>query len=232
MKQKVKEKIEKHINVWYLITIIIIIVTIVLFFVLRSIDKQNKAFVFNEHLDDTAISVGTTDISLREAAYYIIIMESSVNETAMQYNENSPFYYWNIYMNDGKDKSNFLRTQAKEEVINICIRDEIYYQEAKKTGVVLDEEEVKKCTDDANIQERALTGKQIDVTKYEYRDVYKAINKIYIIKKYISMLMDEGYTEEELELDGDYYEKLKANYDIDIKEEIWNEITLGELTVN
>lgn len=231
MIEKIKLGIQQHMSIWYLIPILIIIGSITAFFVIDAQRRVRNEFVFNEHLGEMAFMVNDTEITLREAAYYILVIESNVNATALEYNENNPVAYWNIYLNDGEN-SNFLRDQAKEDTMNACIRDGIYYNEALSAGIELSDEEEKECSDNAYEQEKTLTGKQQQVTGYDYGDMYEMLRKIAINKKYMSILMDEGYTEEQLDVGGEYYEELKMKYEIEVNEELWENVNLGRLTIN
>ncbi len=226
-----KKKKNKDLSKWYLIAIVAIIVSIVAFAVIRSENKKNNAFVFQENLDENVITIDDTNIKLKEAAYYIMVIESNVNEFALEYDTKNPYAYWNLYLNDGTN-SNFLRVEAKQNALDACIRDGIYYEEAKKQGIKLDEKEKKQCGEDAESQFNVLTGKQQQVTSYKLADMYSIIVKIAIIKKYMSILMDEGYTEEELDFGGDYYEDVKSGYNVEINNDIWDEVNLGKLTIN
>ena len=226
-----KKKKTKDLSKWYLIAIVAIIISVAAFFGIRSENKKNNAFVFQDNLEENVITIDDTNIKLKEAAYYIMVIESNVNEFAIEYNTENPFAYWNVYLNNVTN-SNFLRTEAKQNALDACIRDGIYYKEAMKKGIELDEKEKKQCTEDANSQYKILTGKQQQVTSYELSDMYRIILKIAIIKKYMSILMDEGYTEEELDFGGEYYEDVKSGYNIEINNDIWDEVKLGKLTIN
>ncbi len=229
---RIRENIEKHLNIWYAGILVIILLAILSFIYISSDNREYNKFKFNENLDKMAFEINDTTITLKEAAYYILVIESNINAVAIQYDSDNPRAYWNIYMNDGGNRSNFLSGQAKEDAMAACIRDGIYYIEAQKAGIELSEEEGKQCIEDALSQEKLLTGKQLEVTRYEYEDMYYIIKKIAIIKKYMAVLMEEGYSEEELDVGGEYYEELKESYDIVINDEIWEEISLGELTIN
>ena len=230
MIKKIKESMRKNTVNWCVITIFIIVLS-VLAFVYLSSDKRIE-FVFSEHLDETAFEINGECITLKYAAYYLMVIETNVNEAALEYNADNPIEYWNLYLNDGKEESNFLRTQAKQDAMDACIRDVIYYNEALTEGIVLDRSEEKECSKDAYEQERLLTGKQVNVTEYDNSDLYDAIRRTAIIKKYMTKLMDEGYSEEELDVGGEYYQKIKEQYDVKVNDDLWEKITLGELTIN
>lgn len=229
---RIRKSIQKHLNVWYAVTVCIIILAILTIIYMTSGNREYNKFNFTESLDETAFEINDTKITLKEAAYYIMVIESNVHGAAIEYNTNNPREYWNVYLNDGEGNSNFLSGQAKEDAMNACIRDGIYYIEALNAGITLSDEEKKQCAEDASEEEKLLTGKQVQVTQYEYKDMYHIIEKIALVKKYVNTLMEKGYTAEQLDFGGEYYEELKKGYDVKINEEMWENISLGKLTIN
>lgn len=226
---KIKQSMEKHLDWWTAGTVAVIFLCILGFIYIK---QGTGKFDYSEHLDETAFEINDSRITLKEASYYVMVIESNVNGFAVQYNEKDPKRYWNIYLNNGENKSNFLSSQAKEDMKAACIRDAIYYMEAENAGISLSEQEKSDVMDDAYDQEKLMTGKMIEVTGYDYKDLYKALEKIATVKKYINTLMENGYTEEQLDVGGEYYEKLKNSYNVWENEDMWEKITLGTITVN
>lgn len=226
---KIKKSMEKHLDAWIMGTVVVIFLCILGF---MYVNQGRGEFVYSEHLEDTAFKVNDTEVTLKEASYYVMVIESNINGAALQYNANDPQRYWNIYMNAGENKSNFLREQAKEDMMSFCVRDNVYYNEAVKAGITLSEDEKSEVMDDAYEQQKLLTGKMLEVTGYEYSDLCKILEKIAIVKKYVNTLMEKGYTEEQLDVGGEYYEELKNGYSIWENEDIWDEVKLGSVTIN
>lgn len=214
---------------WYLAAVIIIVMCIMGFLYLS---QGRGEFIYQEHLQDAAFKVNGQEITLKEASYYIMVIESNVNGFAVQYDAGFPKRYWNVYLNDGGNRSNFLNDQAEEDTKKACIRDAIYYNEAVNAGIELDASEEKKVMEDAFEQESLMTGKMLEKTRYEYSDLCDAIRRIAIIKKYMTELMKRGYTQDELDFGGSYYESVEKGYDIWTNDELWDEITLGSVTIN
>ena len=46
------------------------------------------------------------------------------------------------------------------------------------------------------------------------------------------MLSENGYTNEELELKGTYYEKLREQYSISVNEKLWDKVKFGNITLD
>ena len=226
---RIKKNMEKNLDKWIMATIVVIFLCILGFMYVNS---GRGEFIYNEHLEDAAFKVNEREITLKEASYYVMVIESNINEAALQYNVNNPKRYWNIYMNDGENRSNFLCDQAEEDMKASCVRDAIYYMEAQNAGVKLSKQEQSDVMDDAYEQEKLMTGKMLEVTGYEYSDLYQIMEKIAIVKKYLNTLMEKGYTEEQLDVGGEYYEELKSGYSVWVNEDMWEKITLGSVTVN
>lgn len=193
-------------------------------------NKRNE-FIFNEHLDDVVLKVSddsnVVEISFQELAYYIINVEGDINDMAHQYNSDNLNAYWNVKLGKGVYTT---RQYAKELVIDKCVMDNIYYIEAMKNNITLTEEEEKLASEDARLILKNLTSRQMDVADYDYEDLYNLMVKLYITSKYVNTLSKDGYTMEELELKGSYYEKLKKNYSYKV-DDLWEQVKLGNLTV-
>ena len=216
------------------IIIVICVVTIVLslcaFFCIYYSNKKTE-FVYNEHLKDIALEVSddesVMEITFQEIAYYIINVEGDIDDMAHQFNSDNLNAYWNIKLDKGLYTT---RKYAKDLVIDKCVMDNIYYIEAIKNGIELTEEEEKLAGEDARLILKNLSARQMDVTDYAYEDLFKIMEKLYITSKYVNTLLIDGYTMEELELKGSYYEEIKKGYSYKI-DDLWEQVKLGNLTV-
>lgn len=216
------------------IIIVICVVTLVLslcaFFCIYYSNK-NKEFVYNQHLKDIVLEVYDTEssmeISFQELAYYIINVEGDIDDMAHQYNSDNLNAYWNVKLGKGIYTT---RQYAKDLVIDKCVMDNIYYIEAIKNDIQLTEEENKMASEDARLILKNLSARQMDVADYTYEDLYKIMEKLYITSKYVNSLLKDGYTMEELELKGSYYEEVKKKYSYKV-DELWEEVKLGNLTI-
>lgn len=247
-------KIESRI---ILICILVIIFSILAFFIIRAINKTNNVFIFNEHLADVIVTYDTKNTSsinvdsnstdshnndsdnsdysnengiltLKDISYYVLVMEASVNHCAELYNPNNINSYWNIYINN-----TFVKSLAKENSLEICIRDNIYYEEALKNNITLNDNELSIVEEETSFIYGNLTGKQFDATELDKEDIYNARYKITMATKYITTLIEnKAYSEEDLNTEGDYYKTLYDEYNISIDKSIWNEVKLGNITVN
>ncbi len=193
--------------------------------------KKNKEFIYNEHLDEVVVTVSDDDykvkVTMQELVYYIINVEGDIDDMAHQFNSDNLNAYWNVKLGKGLYTT---RKYAKDLVIDKCVMDNIYYIEALKAGVTLTEEEENLAGEDAHLILKNLTSRQMDVADFDYEDLYKIMEKLYITSKYVNTLSKDGYDMEELDVEGSYYKKLKKNYSYKV-EDIWDKVKLGNLTV-
>jgi hypothetical protein len=222
-----EEKKGKIAQIVVAVCLIIILVCIGAFFAITSIINHNNKFDYQESLGDTAITVGEEEISLKEVSYYILVAETTYNEAAHIYNSDNLDSFWNININH-----KYFKQTAKESVINACIRDNVYYQQAREEGYALsmaEEEEVdKKAVEEMN----KITDNQREITQYTLNDMKVVLKKIKFAKDYVADLMQDGYTEEQLDTGGSKYEEIASNYKVKQNDNIWKNITLGTVTIN
>lgn len=228
---KINECIEKNKPAWCAVSCFIIIVSVMFLVYLNSEGYEGNRFRFEEHLEDTALTVGEKNITLKQASYYIIVIESNLNEQAKAFDSENPLKYWNTPLNNGS-RAGYLSEQAKVDTIEACIRDAIYFEEAKNANIELTKEELEECEKDAISQEKNLSAQAVSVTGYDYKDVYDAVYRTHILEKYMGILMSEGYTEEELDVEGEYYTNVRNMYDVSVNDGLWKEVVLGQITVN
>ncbi len=77
-----------------------------------------------------------------------------------------------------------------------------------------------------------MTDWQMKLTDYQMSDMVNVLTKIAYSRKYAENLMAEGYTAQELDVDGSKYEEIKKDYTFSVNQKIWKNITLGKVTIN
>ena len=216
------------------IIIIVCVVTIILSIcaiLCIYYSNKNKEFIYNEHLDEVAVTVKggehTVEVTMQELVFYIINVEGDIDDMAHQYNSDNLNAYWNVKLGKGLYTT---RKFAKDFVIDKCVMDNIYYIEAIRNDITLTEEEKALASEDVRLILKNLTSRQMDVADYDYDDLYKIMEKLYITSKYVNTLSKDGYSMDELNVNGSYYEKLKKKYSYKVAD-IWDEVKLGNLTV-
>ncbi|MCI8718771.1 MAG: hypothetical protein K1W19_09920 [Lachnospiraceae bacterium] len=230
---KIKNMIEKDTVKPRIKNIIVSICTIVIIsciaaFALITVNLLSKEeFSYADSLNDTVLTVEKENISLKEISYYILVAETNYNEAANIYNEDNPHAFWNIALN-----MKYFRNRIKQSVIDACTRDNVYYQQALKEGYTLKEEELQEIRDKALEEISKMTDWQMKITDYQMSDMVNVLTKIAYSRKYAENLMAEGYTAQELDVDGSKYEEIKKDYAVSINQKIWKNITLGKVTIN
>lgn len=197
--------------------------------------NKNKDFEYNKHLEERVITISSkdnsvekTEVNLQEMAYYIINVEGDINYMAYQYDSDHPDKYWLLRIEATYDMKDY----AKDLAFDACVRNYVYYMEAMKAGMELTENEIKLAADDTKTIMRNLTGKQMDMSDFSEETLYSLEKKLYLATKYVNTLTIGGYTVQELELGGSYYEELLKKYDIEINNEIWDLVELGGLSID
>lgn len=213
--------------------ILCIAVTICVFLFIYY-DNKNKKFQYNEHLDEQALTIshktedmGEVSVNLQEMAYYIINVEGDINQMAYQYSSEHPEKYWLLRVEATYDMKDY----AKDLAFDTCVRNNIYYMEAVNAGLELTEEELSLASDDAKMIMKNITGKQMEMSDFSQDVLYNIEKKLYLASKYVNTLTEEGYKVADLELGGEYYNELLADYNIEENESVWGEVELGELSI-
>lgn len=220
-------KTEKRANFIAALCIFVIAGAIVAFALINARQRENDAFDFHASLDEVAITVDSEEVTLKEAAYYILVAETNQNAAANQYNPDDPDALWNIRIN-----YNFFRGLARKTIINCCIRDNIYYLQALEEGYELTEEQQKEIEQTALEEIRKMTDYQRELTAIEKDDMVRVLTKIQYARLYVEDLMEEGYGQEELDVDGEKYEEIAEKYETSTNDDIWNNLVIGKVTIN
>jgi len=224
---------DKKKNIIVVFCILCIMVSVFAFIIIYY-DNKHEEFIYNEHLEETVVTVKkqgeeeSIDISLQEMTYYIINVEGDIQDMALQYNSSNPEAYWLLKV----DSLYNMKDYAKDLSMDSCVRDNIYYMEALKQGIELTEEELQLASEDARTIIKNITSKQMNVSEFTIEALYNIERKLYLASKYVGELVRKGYTPEELELKGTYYEELRAKYDIVVNNKLWDEIRLGDITIS
>ena len=220
-------------------TIIAIIIANVMLVLFAIAGKMLTRFDYEDHLDDTVISVDGTDITLREFGYYIYEVESFVQNQALLYDPENPKHWWNTHFSAGPD-SQFVCDYAKKVALNTCICDQIYYEEAVKSGIGPEEALTSQTIGEARALYLNMTPLQLEVTGLNEELIIEMHNRHVIASKYAKKLSGEQnfskYDKEPDELlnwDGEYYqEEILPKHEVIINDKLLRKITLGKITVN
>jgi hypothetical protein len=154
----------KRYNKIIIIISFIVILLLVCYWLYSKWQKEKNIFVYEEHLDDIVVTVGEKPVTLREFGYYIVKMESDVQEKALIYNPQDPMEYWNVHFSAGLD-SGFMFEYAWNYALADCVCDLIFSKKAQEAGYSLSEDGYKK----AKIQADIILMKGNKPKKHEYQ---------------------------------------------------------------
>ena len=227
MNRKEKEISQRTKNIIITICTVIIVLSVGAFGLITADLVSGDGFVYRESLGETVLTVGEESISLKEISYYILVAETNYNEAAQIYNKDNMEAFWNAKLN-----YKFFRNMVKQTVLDACTRDNTYYQKALKEGYMLSDEAVAEIEETAVEEINKLTEEQLEITDYQMSDMVKVLTKIAYAKEYVSNLMAQGYSENELDTGGVIYEEMKKAYSVEVNEKIWDKISLGAVTIN
>lgn len=186
--------------------LLILVMVMVLFAVgcSKAGEKKTDADSDNPVLDDdmeevdeeTILTVGDYSCKLEDMMYYIFIEE----ETGWMYNDiYSSFYgeeysYWEEI--EDEDEGLTGEETAKEAVILAAKKDLVWYQEALKRGITLDEEDKTAAQDAYNSFCEELTDKQKNAAGMG-DELLAYFEKQQVIEKYKESLLEEAEFDEE-----------------------------------
>ncbi|MCR4649041.1 MAG: hypothetical protein K5776_08185, partial [Lachnospiraceae bacterium] len=141
-----------------------------------------------EHLDETVVTVDGKDVTLREFGYYVYQIEEYTQEQAMVYNPEDPNEWWNTHFSSGPD-SQFVCDYAKKVALNLCIEDEIFYEEALDEGLLLNEDGEAKVRADASEMINKMDSKQMNTTGLDETIILEMTKKQLLSATYAEFLV-------------------------------------------
>lgn len=220
-------------------TIIAIIIANIMLILFAIGGKILTRFDYEDHLDDTVISVDGTNITLREFGYYIYQVETFVQNQALLYDPENPKLWWNTHFSAGPD-SQFVCDYAKKVALSTCICDQIYYKEAIKSGMGRDEAFSSQTLGEARTLFMNMTSAQLAATGLNEEIIIDMHNKHVIASNYaewlsgkLSFVKYDKEPDELLNWDGEYYqEEILPKHEVITNDKILRNITLGKITVN
>lgn len=220
--------------------VIIVLVAITVILTLLGLDawyKHNNKFVYEEHLDDTVITVDGAQVSLRELGYYIYYVEEKIDKQARLYNPEDPLDYWNTYFNSGLE-GGYISEMAEDTILGSCVCDLIYEKMALEKGYKLTPEEKKAAAEGAKAVISSMKDEQIATTGLTEEVVTEILERKALVLKFAKEYFEEvdftgysGYREELVSYAGDYYQKeILPSHEVVYEYDIITELHIGRIT--
>lgn len=190
--------------------------------------QNRQDLVYAESLSKVAVTIEEQELTLFDMAFYVAYQEKEVQKEAVIYNPEKPYKYWNAHTN-GK----FVRAVAEQAVIDMAVHDEIFYQLAGTERIVLDEREEQYLANEVADFCSDVTTEQLALLGVTADDMEAAMRKIALANKYQSILSQiENVDYAEYDYTGSAYEELLCQYEVVINENVWEHISVGNITVN
>ena len=196
-------------------------------------------FAYSDHLDEPVVTVDGKNVTLKEFGYYIYQVEAFVQKQALIYDADNPKRWWNTHFSAGMD-SQFVCDYAKKVALNICIAEEIYYQEALSHGITLTRDEESRATEEGRKVFAGMDPAQIRSAGLDEKTMIAMSLKHALAARYSMHLIEDelpGFRSEEPEKlvnwDGSYYlEEVLPKHVTWINDDLLDKIMFGKITVN
>lgn len=156
-------KCEKTYNRIAIVVGIVCIILLVLYTWHLREQREKNVYVYEEHLNDSVVTVDNQAVTLREFGYYIVKMEDIVQGQALVYNSEDPTEYWNLHFSAGLD-SGYMFEYAWNYAVADCICDLIFEKKAMEEGYTLTIEECKQVIKQSEAIYAMLSTEQIEKT--------------------------------------------------------------------
>lgn len=201
--------------------------------------REKNVYVYEEHLDDSVVTVDNQTVTLREFGYYILKMEDIVQAQALVYNPEDPTEYWNLHFSAGLD-SGYMFEYAWDYAVADCICDMAFEKKAKEKGYTLTVEECKKVIEQSEAIYAMLSTEQLEKTGL----TIEIITQIEGRKRLAERYADSAVTEEDIakyidEVIGyitgnteNVMDSQIAHCNISYNKNMERDIRMGKITVN
>lgn len=192
--------------------------------------KGEETFLVKEHLDETVVKINDHEFTLEDIGYYIANGEASVEAQALTYNPDNPEEYWNKHTN-----GIFIKVQARQNVMDNFVRDEILAIAAKEQGLTLSDEEKENCKTGAQTMYNQLNAFQKEEAGITVENLKVALENAYLGQNYLKYRLEndgrDDYTEQDWQLNGVCYEGLLNKYKVKVIDSVWEKVDFGKVTI-
>lgn len=181
-----------------------------------------------DNKEEVILTIDDREITLGDLAYYIYSVEQLVQQQAYVYDKDDPTLYWKLYTN-GK----FLKLLAKDMCLERAERDFILAAEADNKGIKLSEEQTEGARDFAEETFSDIDSTIINRLGLTQDMLTETILRAQLAEYYAKTIVEEeSLAEDDLKVGGSYYNALKDKHNIEVKEDEWEEVEFGKITVN
>ena len=209
--------------------IVLILCVAVMVYALLTMGNNRAKLNYQEHLEDTAVTVDSEEITFQDLAFYILYEEGKVEEQARIYNPDYTKDYWNLHTND-----TFIQLEAKEVVLGMAVHDHLFYQMAVAEGMdTLTEEEEQELEYRITDFWEDLLDIQWEKLPCSEETINEQIRLAAIAEKYQNYLAEElGPSQAAYKYDGYYYQQIMEQHQVETNDKLWDRLVLGDITLS
>lgn len=190
--------------------------------------RNKSELKFGEALDEVVAVVDGDELTVRDMAFYIAYEEGLIEKHAIIYDAEDTGAFWRVFTN-----RTFLRSKAKQTVLDMAVHDMIFYQLSRAESMELTEEE-EACVADSQYDFWSdLEEEQREALGISQEEMNETIRRIALAEKYQTLLAAIERTEyDDYSFDGKAYQRLLTEHEYKVYEDIWDRIQFGSITVN
>lgn len=209
--------------------IVLILCVAVMVYALLTMGNNRAKLNYQEHLEDTAVTVDSEEITFQDLAFYILYEEGKIEEQARIYNPDYTKDYWNLHTND-----TFIQLEAKEVVLGMAVHDHLFYQMAVAEGMdTLTEEEEQELEYRTTDFWEDLLDIQWEKLPCSEETINEQIRLAAIAEKYQNYLAEElGPSQAAYKYDGYYYQQIMEQHQVKTNDKLWDRLVLGDITLS
>ncbi|WP_052169778.1 hypothetical protein [Pseudobutyrivibrio ruminis] len=209
--------------------IVLILCVAVMAYALLTMGNNRAKLNYQEHLEDTAVTVDSEEITFQDLAFYILYEEGKIEEQARIYNPDYTKDYWNLHTND-----TFIQLEAKEVVLGMAVHDHLFYQMAVAEGMdTLTEEEEQELEYRTTDFWEDLLDIQWEKLPCSEETINEQIRLAAIAEKYQNYLAEElGPSQAAYKYDGYYYKQIMEQHQVKTNDKLWDRLVLGDITLS
>lgn len=191
-------------------------------------NKMKEILVYKDVLDETAVTVDSKVLLVRDMAFYVAYEERTVEDQAEIYDDEDTNAYWNLHIN-----GEFMKVTAGKAAMNMAVHDEIFYEMAQAEGISLSEEETATLEQKQSDFWMDLSDEAKERLTVSQDEINEVMGRMALAQKYQNIyagMQGAGY--EDYDFEGDAYLKLKEQHQVVINEKVWDRLDFGNITLN
>ncbi|MDD6550302.1 MAG: hypothetical protein PUF16_00790 [Lachnospiraceae bacterium] len=190
--------------------------------------EMRSAFVYKDHLKDTAVTVDGEDLTFKDLAFYVVYEEYQVQKSAYVYDHEKPANYWNSHVN-----GHFISVEARNIAMDMAVHDHILLRMAQSDGVVLSSEEKAELESRRTDFFEDLYDDQMERLPVSYSVLNGTMEDIAVVEKYRKQLaVSHNDTYASYGYDGKAYLELQKKHEVKVNKKLWSKVPMGRVTLN